>query len=567
MAGLAATLGNGAMSNGIHEIEDADAILIFGYNGGDAHPIVERRIIKAKEKGAKIIVVDPRKTESAKIADEWLQIKNGTNMALVNAFANYLIEENLYDKDYVEKYTDGFDDYKKIVSEYTIEHAEEITGIDGESIKNAMKLYAGAKNAMILYGMGVCHYSQAVDVVKGLSGLALITGNFGRKSVGIGPVRGQNNVQGACDMGALPNLYPGYQDVRDEKVNKKFEKAWNTKLSKNIGAKLTEVPKLVEEGKLKAYYIMGEDPVQSEPDSEETRRTLDNMELVIVQDIFMNKTALHADVILPATSWGEHEGTFTCADRGIQLFRKAIEPIGEARSDFEIICAISTAMGYPMNYKNTNEIWDEIRTLCPDFAGITYEKLNEENGIQWPCTTLESKGTSYLYKDNIFSTPNKRGQLFAAKWRPPIEKTDDEYPLVLSTVREVGHYSARTMTGNCRALRKLEDEPGYIQLNPKDAEDYGIKDNEFMRISSKRGSIIAKSKITERVNTGVVYMTYQWLIGACNELTAANVDPITQTPEFKYYAVKIEKIQDQKEASEYIKKKYDDLKKKLGANV
>ena len=267
-------------------------------------------------------------------------------------------------------------------------------------------------------------------------------------------------------------MYPGYQKVEDSKVREKFEKAWGVKLSNKNGYHLTEVPKLtLKEDKVKAYYIMGEDPVQSDPNSAEVREALDKMELVIVQDIFMNKTALHADVILPATSWGEHEGVYSCADRGFQRFRKAVEPKGNVKPDWQIISEISTAMGYAMNYNSTNEIWDEMRNLCPNFSGVSYERLEELGGIQWPCPTEDHQGTSYLYKDNKFNTPSGKGNLFAAEWRPPMELTDDEYPLCLSTVREVGHYSVRTMTGNCRALQQLADEPGYVQIKLEDAKN------------------------------------------------------------------------------------------------
>lgn len=552
------------MSNGIHEIDDTDLLFIFGYNGADSHPIVAKRIVKAKEKGAKIIVTDPRITESARISDLWLPIKNGTNMILVNAFANVLINEGLYNKEYVEKYVEGFEEYKALVEKYTPEYAEKMTSVPAEDIRKAMRMYAEAKNAMILYGMGVCQFGQAVDVVKGLASLALLTGNFGRPSVGIGPVRGQNNVQGACDMGALPNVYPGYQSVEDDAIREKFEKAWGVDLSNKKGYHLTEVPKLVlEEDKIKAYYIMGEDPVQSDPNSAEVREALDKMELVIVQDIFMNKTALHADVILPATSWGEHEGVFSCADRGFQRFRKAIEPKGDVKPDWQIISEIATAMGYPMKYNNTEEIWDELRGLCPNFSGVTYKRLEELGGIQWPCPTEDHPGTSYLYKDNKFNTPNGKGRLFAAEWRPPMELTDEEYPLSLSTVREVGHYSVRTMTGNCRALQQLADEPGYVQINSKDGERFGIRDQELVRITSRRGSVVARALVTDRANAGAVYMTYQWWVGACNELTLDNLDPISKTPEYKYCAVKVEAIEDQEAAERFVKDEYDNIRKKM----
>lgn len=556
------------MSNGIPEIENSDVLLIFGYNAADSHPIVARRIIKAKEKGGKIISVDPRLTETGRISDQWVSLKGGTNMALVNAFGNVLIMEKLYDEDYVKKHTNDFEEYKLQVEKYTPEYAETITGVKADEIRKAMRMYAKAKNAMILYGMGVCQFSQAVDVVKGLASLALLTGNFGRPSVGIGPVRGQNNVQGTCDMGTLPDVFPGYQKVTDDKAREKFEKAWNVELSGKPGYKLTEIPELVlHQNKIKAYYIFGEDPVQSDPNAAEVRETLDNIDLVIVQDIFMNKTALHADVVLPATSWGEHEGIYSSADRGFQRFRKAVEPKGEAKPDWEIICEISTAMGYPMKYKNTEEIWDEMRGLCPSFAGASYKRIEELGSIQWPCPTETHDGTPYLYKGNIFSTENGRGNLFAAPWRAPGEIPDKEYPLSLSTVREVGHYSVRTMTGNCRALKELADEPGYIQISVEDANELDINSEELVKVTSRRGSVFTRALVTERVKKGATYMTYQWWVGSCNELTSDFVDPITKTPEFKYCAIKVEKIEDQVSAEKQVQDIYIELKRKMGIST
>ncbi len=555
------------MSNSIPEIEDASLLFIFGYNGADSHPIVARRIVKAKEKGAKIITIDPRVTETARISDMHLALKGGTNMILVNAFGNVLINENLYDKDFVANHTDKFEEYKKIVEPYTPEYAEKYTNIPADTIRQAMREYAKAKDSMILYGMGVCQFSQAVDVVKGLASLALLTGNLGRPNVGIGPVRGQNNVQGACDMGALPDVYPGYQKVTNPEIRAKFEKAWGVTLPSEIGVKLTEVPHAVlEENKIKAYYIFGEDPVQSDPDASEVREALDACEFVVVQDIFMNKTALHADVILPATSWGEHDGVYSCADRGFQRIRKAIDPKGDVKTDWDIICRVSTAMGYPMHYNNTEEIWDEMRSLTPSFFGATYEKMDKLGCVQWPCRSEsdEDKGSMFLHKDGKFSTDNGRGKLFAAEWRPPYEIEDDEYPFSLSTVREVGHYSVRTMTGNCRTLSQLEDEPGYLQINYKDAQKLGITDNEIIRVSSRRGSVLTRALVTDRVQEGATYMTYQWWVGACNELTISSLDPISKTPEYKYCAVKIEKIEDQSYAEECVKNTYKDLKIKMG---
>ncbi len=555
------------MSNSIPEIENANLLLVFGYNGADSHPIVARRIVRAKEKGAKIITVDPRVTETARISDMHLALKGGTNMILVNAFGNVLINENLYDKDFVANHTDNFEEYKKIVEPYTPEYAEKYTNIPADAIRQAMREYAKAKDSMILYGMGVCQFSQAVDVVKGLASLALLTGNLGRPNVGIGPVRGQNNVQGACDMGALPDVYPGYQKVTNPQIREKFEKAWGVTLPSEIGVKITEVPHAVlEEKKIKAYYIFGEDPVQSDPDASEVRETLDACEFVVVQDIFMNKTALHADVILPATSWGEHNGVYSCADRGFQRIRKAVEPKGDVKTDWDIICRISTAMGYPMQYNNTKEIWDEMRSLTPSFFGATYEKIEKLGCVQWPCRSEsdEDKGSVFLHKDGNFSTDNGRGKLFATEWRPPYEIEDDEYPFSLSTVREVGHYSVRTMTGNCRTLSQLEDEPGYLQINYKDAQKLNLEDNEIIRVSSRRGSVLTRALVTDRVQEGATYMTYQWWVGACNELTIASLDPISKTPEYKYCAVKVERIEDQNYAEECVKNAYKDLRIKMG---
>ena len=555
------------MSNSIPEIENSNLLLVFGYNGADSHPIVARRIVRAKEKGAKIITVDPRVTETARISDMHLALKGGTNMILVNAFGNVLINENLYDKDFVANHTDNFEEYKKIVEPYTPEYAQKYTNIPADAIRQAMREYAKAKDSMILYGMGVCQFSQAVDVVKGLASLALLTGNLGRPNVGIGPVRGQNNVQGACDMGALPDVYPGYQKVTNPQIREKFEKAWGVTLPSEIGVKITEVPHAVlEEKKIKAYYIFGEDPVQSDPDASEVRETLDACEFVVVQDIFMNKTALHADVILPATSWGEHNGVYTCADRGFQRIRKAVEPKGDVKTDWDIICRVSTAMGYPMKYNSTKEIWDEMRSLTPSFFGATYEKIEKLGCVQWPCRSEsdEDKGSVFLHKDGNFSTDNGKGKLFAAEWRPPYEIEDDEYPFSLSTAREVGHYSVRTMTGNCRTLSQLEDEPGYLQINYKDAQKLNLEDNEIIRVSSRRGSVLTRALVTDRVQEGATYMTYQWWVGACNELTVASLDPISKTPEYKYCAVKVEKIDDQNYAEECVKNTYKDLRIKMG---
>ncbi len=566
VAGLQEALGNGAMSNSIEDIEHSSCLLVFGYNCADSHPIVARRVIKAKEKGAKIIVCDPRRIETARIADQHLQIKNGCNMALVNAFSHVLLEENLYDKEYVARYTTGIDELREIVKDYAPEAVEALTGVTAQQIRQAMRTYAAAPSATIMWGMGVTQFGQAVDVVKGLATLALLTGNLGREHVGVGPVRGQNNVQGACDMGVIPNQFPGYQDVVDADVRAKFAKAWGIDASlmdDKVGVRITEVPHLALEGKVKAYYIMGEDPLQTEADLGLVRKGFEALDFVVVQDIFMTKTAEQADVLLPATSWGEHGGVFTCADRGFQRFEKAIEPQYNVKRDWEIISLIAQEMGYPMHYDNNQQIWDEMRELCPLFFGVTYDKMGDMGHVQWPCPTLDHPGTPYLYAGNQFDTPDGKGHLFAAPWRAPAECPDDQYPLVLCTVREVGHYSCRSMTGNCAALQSLADEPGFVQINPQDAQKLGVKDKQLVWVASRRGKVITRANVNERINHGSVYMTYQWWIGACNELTQDNLDPISKTPETKYCAVNISAIEDQNWAENYALESYQSMKSRL----
>lgn len=561
------------MTMGLPEIEEAKTLLCFGYNGADSHPIVARRIVRGKQKGMKIITVDPRITETARISDMHLQLKGGSNLALVNAIAHVIWHEGLADKNFIENHTKGIDEFLQVIEKYTPEYAETISHVPAQQIREAARLYASTKPAMILYGMGVCQFTQAVDVVKGLANLALMTGNFGAPGMGIGPVRGQNNVQGACDMGALPNCYPGYQSVTDPAIQAKFEKAWGVPLSNKVGCPITHVPHRVlhetdPKKKIHAYYIFGEDPAQSDPDLAEIRETLDKC-FVVMQDIYMNKTGIHADVILPSTAWGEHEGVYTCADRGFQRIRKVIEPAEGLKTDWQIISEISTAMGYPMNYNNTEEIWNEMIDLCPSFYGATYEKMELYGGVQWPCRSkdLSDKGTPYLHKDGKFATKDNKGVFYGTDWHPPLEVENDQYPMSLSTVREVGHYSVRTMTGNCRTLRNLEDEPGWVQMNPDDCVRLNLKKGELVKILSKRGYCITRCLPTERVKPGATYMTYQWWIGACNELTTAKLDPISNTPEYKYCACRVEKIEDQEWAENHVKELYDEIRAQMGIDT
>ena len=400
--------------------------------------------------------------------------------------------------------------------------------------------------------MGVTQFSQGVECVIACSNLNLMTGNYGRHASGVGPVRGQNNVQGTCDMGLLPNNYPGYQPVADPQVRQKFEKAWGRPLPSKPGMMLTQVPHAVLEEtdpakKIHAYYIIGEDPAQSDPNLAEVRETLSNIEFVIVQDIFFNKTCEYADVIFPATAWGEHDAVYTSCDRRFQRVRKLVEPQDGCLTDWDITCRLATAMGYPMHYADTEQIWDEMRRLCPKFTGATYEKILHEGGH--------------------FATADHKGHFYYYPYTPVRERENAEYPFSLATVREVGHYSVRTMTGNCRVLAGLADEPGYIAMNTEDCRNLDITEGELVNVVSPRGHTITRCLPTDRVSPGSTYMTYQWWIGACNELTTSVLDPKSRTPEFKYCACRVEKIQNQKGAELFIKRRYEEIRARMGVSV
>lgn len=554
------------MSNSIVEIEDTKCVFIFGYNASTSHPIVARRINHAKAKGAKIIVCDPRKIETARIADIYAPLANGSNVAFLNAMMNVILEEGLQDQKFIDEHTENFDAFYETVKAYTPESTQHITGIEPEMLREIARTYAKAETATILWGMGVCQFRQGVETVRALASLAMLTGNLGKPNVGVNPVRGQNNVQGACDMGALFNTLPGYQSFADPETNAKFAKAWGVpSIPTKPGVPLSEVPEAIMEDKIKAFYIMGEDTLQTEPDINAVKKAFEKVELLIVQDIFMTQTAAEADILLPATSCAEHEGVYSAADRGFQRFYKAVEPTGNVKDDWVIISELATAMGYPMHYNNTKEIWDELRSLCPIYKGATYEKMEGLGYIQWPCTDEdpEDQGTTYLYKGQIFDRPNGKAEFFACDWEPPMEDLSEEFPLVLSTVREVGHYSCRSMTGNCRALAALADEPGFVQMNDQDAKELGIKNNDLVWIASSRGKVISRADVSTRTNKGACYMTYQWWIGKCNELTAEHLNPGSRTPEYKYSAVRIDKIEDQAWAERYVVTEYAKLKNRL----
>jgi formate dehydrogenase major subunit len=574
VAGCSVSIGEGAMSLSTPEIDNAEVMLNIGYNAPAAHPIVARHVIHAKEKGAKLICIDPRFTETARMADIFLQIKGGTNLAIINGIANVILTEDLVDHEFVAAHTTGFDEYKALLEKYTPEHAGEICGVAPDDIRRAARLFAKSRHSIVMWGMGVTQFTQGTDVVKGICGILMATGNFGRPSTGVAPVRGQNSVQGSCDMGALPNCYPGYQAVTNPENQAKFEKAWGAKLSPAVGLHVTRVPEFVleppEEAKrIHAYYVYGEDPAHSDPNLEEVRKALEKIDFVVLQDIFMNGTSIYADAILPATGWGEHTGIVTATDRSFLKIRKAIEPTGDVKEDWEIISLVATAMGYPMHYKNQEEIWNEMTGLCPKFVGATYDKIEKYGLLRWPVWTKNEgdTGTQYLHKDGHFALPDGKGVFKAAEYEPVKEKENNEYPIALSNFHAVGHHSMRTMSGNCRTLRNLEDEPGGVEMSVEDAEKIGVNSGDIVKCVSKRGHCYGRAEVTKRVRKGNAYMTHQWWIGAVNELTVPYLDPQSKTPEYKYCAIRIEQVPDQVWAAAEVAKIYEQIRRNMQIDV
>ena len=538
MAGLAAAFGSGAMTNSIPEIEDSECIFIIGSNTTVAHPLVAYRVYRAKAKGAKIIVADPRRIHMASIADIYARQNLGSDVALLNGIMNVIIAENLHDKAYIEERTEGFDKLEELIKSYTPEKASEICGVAVEDIIQIARTYAGAERASILYTMGITQHSHGVDNVKSLANLAMLTGNVGKRSAGVNPLRGQNNVQGACDMGGLPNVYPAYQAVTDENNRKKFQDAWQAELSGKVGYTIMEMMHGLEDGSVKGMVILGENPVGSDPDANHVKHALESAEFLAVIDIFLTDTAKLAHVVLPGVSYAEKDGTFTNTERNVLRVRKAVEPVGEARPDWQIICDLSTRFGLPMSYDSPSLIFDEIAQVTPSYAGLSYERL-EKVGIPWPCPAKDHPGTPVLHKDRF---TRGKGLFHAIEYRPPEELIDDEFPIQLTTGRYFPHYHTGTMTRNSPSL-DAEMPDGHVEINPFDAEELGLADFDQARIVSRRGEVVSKVLLTDVVDRGTIFMSFHFMEANANVLTNPALDPICKIPEYKVCAVRVEKIQ------------------------
>ncbi len=536
VAGLATTLGSGAMTNSISEIGGTDTFLVIGSNTTETHPVIGVMIKQRVKKGAKLIVADPRKIELANMANVHLQIKPGTNVALANGLMNVIYNEGLYDKEFINKNTNNLEDLLEVIKEYTPEKAAEICGVSKEDIVKAARLYASADRAAIYYAMGITQHSSGTNHVKSMANLALMTGNVGKESTGINPLRGQNNVQGACDMGALPDVLPGYQKVFDDAVAKKYEKAWGVSLSREVGHTLPIMMNEASSQDIKFMYIMGENPVVSDPDTNHIKKALTNLDFLVVQDIFLTQTAEFADVVLPAASYAEKDGTFTNTERRVQRIRKAVTIKGNARSDWEILSELLTRLGLEANYNNAEDIFKEMASLTPIYAGLDYDRI-DDNGMQWPCPTSNHPGTKYLYKDGF--TKLGKAIFTPIEHLGPQELPDSEYPLILTTGRTLYHFHTKTMTDRVEGLKATVPD-NFIQVSPDTAKQYQLKHNEFITVSSRRGSSVAKVQITDTIDDGVVFMPFHFADGA-NMLTNPALDDICNIPEFKVCAVKVNK--------------------------
>ncbi len=538
MAGLATVFGSGAMTNSIAEIENNDVLFVIGSNTKESHPILALRMIKAKRKGAKIIIADPRRVPMVRFADIWIQHKPGTDVALLNGMMHVIMKEGLVKQDFISSMTEGFDEeFRKNIEACDPETASRITGVPAETIVKAARLYGGSPRAGIYYTMGITQHAHGTENVFSIANLALMTGNLGKEGAGVNPLRGQNNVQGATDMGCIPNMYPGYQRVAIPAIREKFEALWGTGLSDREGLTATEMLPAAEKGALKALYIMGENPAVSDPNTAHVVKALKTLDLLVVQDIFMTETAELAHVVLPGSSFAEKVGTFTNTERRVQRVRRAVNSPGNAMKDSLIIMELSKRMGYDMSYPHTVEVFREIGHAWPAMAGMSYARL-EDGGIQWPCPTPEHPGTQYLFKGGF---PRGKGRFTLVKYKPSAEEADKDYPFILTTGRQLFQYHTGGMTRRVKAINAVAPE-AFVEINPDDARTLSIEGGSRVKVSSRRGSITVKALLSKRPARGVVFIPFHYKEAAANVLTSStSLDPIAKIPSFKVSAVKIEK--------------------------
>ena len=542
---LQMALGTAAMSNTAAEVVHSDVFIVTGSNTAETHPIIALQMKAAVEKhGAKLIVVDPRRVEMVDWAALWLPEKPGTDVPLFSAMAHVIVKEKLYNQDFIDRRTEGFEEFRKAIEQFTPEYAEAISGVDRNLIVQAARMYAAAKNAAIYWALGIPEHSHGTDNAMSLIHLALLTGHIGRQGTGLNPLRGQNNVQGASDSGAMPWHYPGYQRVDDEAAAQKFEQAWNIEqggLNRALGLTTTEIMSAVGPGGVRALHIMGENPMMSEPNLNHTHHMMEQLEFLVAQDLFINESGAFADVFLPAASWAEKDGTFTNTDRRVQRVRKALEPRGQARPDWQIICDLAHRIETRLNrsrsafwaYQSPDEVLEEMGRVVPEYSGVKYHRI-ENDGIQTPVWHDNHPGTPFLFAETF---PRGRGKFFDLEYVPSVEMPDEEYPLILTTGRLLEHWHGGTLTRHS----KLDDlyPQARVEINPSDAARLKIEDGDIVRVSSRRGTVILRAWVTQRTTVGVVFIPMHFHEAAANLLTIDALDPLAKIPEYKACAVRI----------------------------
>jgi formate dehydrogenase alpha subunit len=540
VAGLVTTFGAGAMTNSIGEIRDVDFLFVIGSNTSEAHPIIAMEMKRAIHKGATLVVADPRAIWMTSMAKKHLQLNPGTDIWLLNAMANVIISENLVDQTFIDQQTENFNAVREAVAAYTPEEAEKITGISAEDIRWTARTYATTEKAGIYYTLGITEHSHGTDNVYALANLVLMTGHLGKANTGMNPLRGQNNVQGANDAGATPIFLPGYQRVDDPEVLAKYEKSWGVPLSPIPGLNLNEMMKTAGD-KIKAFFVMGEDIVLSEPNVLKLEKSLNNVEFIVLQDIFLNETARFADVVFPASTFAEKDGVFTNSERRVQRVRKAVEPPGQAKADWEILILLANQLGANWSYDSPADIYAEMAKDAPNFAGISYEKLEKtlnqpgKSGIQWPCPTPDHPGTTYLHETGIL---RGKGLFTPVEYMPPMELPDEDYGLYLSTGRTLYHYNAATQTRRESGLATKQSE-AFVEIHPRDARKRNIHHGDMAEVTTRRGAVQVRAIVSRQVRPGCIWMPLHFAEARANVLTNDAGDKITGTAEYKVCAAEV----------------------------
>ena len=544
MVGLATVFGAGGGTSSYQEAEDADLIVMWGSNARNAHPIFFHHVLTAIERGAKLYSIDPRRSETAQFADRWLGLHVGTDIALAHTIAREIIHAGLAHTDFIGRATTGFDEYAASVEPWTLERGEAVTGVPADAIRELAHAYATARAAQLCWTLGITEHHNGVDNVLALCNLALLTGQVGRWGAGLTPLRGQNNVQGGGDMGALPNKLPGFQDVTDDSARGKFDAEWGATVPPHDGMHLTDMFEAMGRDELRSLFVIGENPAQSEADVSKAIELLSTRDHLVVLDIYLTKTAELADVVLPGSaSWCESDGTVTNSERRVQRVRKAIDPPGDARDDVDILVDLARRLGHDWRYDDHEEIWDELRRLSPMHAGMSWSRLEELGGIQWPCYTDDTLEPPFLHGRLWADDPAERGRpapFSVVEHDPPVEALDDEYPLRLTTGRRLDSYNTGVQSGGYRSPNRLGET---IDISPADAERLGITDGEIVRVASRRGTVDAPARIDTNLRAGLVFMTFHFPDEVdVNQLTIDATDPKAGTAEFKAAAVRIDRI-------------------------